>query len=272
MGYNKQKSNHLFVLIDSHCHLHFPDLKEDLNDIVKDAVKAGLIYLVTISTRLSQSSDIQTVMDTYDVVYGTTGVHPCEAYHDDALYDAIIATTNHPKIIGLGETGLDYLHQSVAPLVQQSCFEAHIEAANTLQLPLIVHTREAEQDTLAFLQKSQHQGVLHCFTGSYDMAKKSLDMGFFISFSGILTYTSADDLRTIARKIPKDRVLIETDAPYLVPKAMRVEKNKINQPAFVVSTCQTLADIWGWSFSDTAQQTTRNCLQIFHKLPKPSIF
>ncbi|MEK7654883.1 MAG: TatD family hydrolase [Pseudomonadota bacterium] len=260
------------MLIDSHCHLHFPDLKDDLDDIVKDAVKAGLIYLVTISTRLSQASDIEKVMDAYAVVYGTTGVHPCEAYHDDALYDAIIAAVNHPKIVGLGETGLDYLHQSVDPLVQQSCFEAHIEAANTLQLPLIVHTREAEQDTLALLKKSAHQGVLHCFTGSYDMAKKALDMGFFISFSGILTYTSADDLRAIARKMPKDRVLVETDAPYLVPKAMRAEKNKINQPSFVVSTCQTLADVWGWSFADTAQQTTRNCLQIFHKLPKPSNF
>lgn len=260
------------MLIDSHCHLHFPGLKEDLDDIIKDAMEAGLGYLVTISTRLSQSSEIQTIMDTYDLVYGTTGVHPCDAYHDNALYDAIIATTNHPKIIGLGETGLDYLHQTVDPLVQQSCFEAHIEAANTLQLPLIIHTREAEQDTLEFLKKSQHQGVLHCFTGSYDMAKKALDMGFFISFSGILTYTSADDLRAIARKLPKDRVLVETDAPYLVPKAMRTEKNKINQPAFIVATCQVLADIWGWSFADTTEQTTRNCLQIFDKLPRTDIF
>lgn len=260
------------MLIDSHCHLHFPGLREDLDDIVEDAVASGLIYLVTISTSLSQSSEIQTLMDTYDIIYGTTGVHPCDAYHDTALYDAIIATTNHPKIIGLGETGLDYFHQTVDPLVQQSCFEAHIEAANTLQLPLIVHTREAEEDTLSFLKRSQHQGVLHCFTGSYDMAKKALDMGFFISFSGILTYTSADDLRIIARKIPKDRVLIETDAPYLIPKSMRSGKNKNNHPAFVVATCQTLADVWGWSFADTAMQTTRNCLQIFHKLPKTGIF
>ncbi len=260
------------MLIDSHCHLHFPGLKEDLNDVIKDAVEAGLIYMVTISTHLSQSSEIQTLMDTYDTVYGTTGVHPCDAYHDDALYDAIVATTNHPKIVGLGETGLDYLHQRVDPLVQQSCFEAHIMAANTLQLPLIIHTREAEQDTLALLEKSKYQGVLHCFTGSYDMAKKALDMGFFISFSGILTYTSADDLRAIARKLPKDRVVIETDAPYLVPKTMRNEKNKINQPAFIVSTCQTLANIWGWSFDDTAAQTTRNCLRLFQKLPKTNIF
>jgi TatD DNase family protein len=260
------------MLIDSHCHLHFPGLKEDLDDVVKDAAASGLIYLVTISTHLSQSSEIQTLMDTYDIIYGTTGVHPCDAYYDAALYDAIIATTNHPKIVGLGETGLDYLHQRVDPLVQQSCFEAHIEAANTLQLPLVIHTREAEQDTLAFLKKSKHQGILHCFTGSYDMAKKALDMGFFISFSGILTYTSADELRAIARKLPKDRVVIETDAPYLVPKTMRGEKNKINQPSFIVATCQTLADTWGWSFEETAEQTTRNCLQIFHKLPKTGTF
>lgn len=256
------------MLIDSHCHLHFPGLKEDVDDVVKAAVASRLIYMVTISTHLSQSAEIQALMDAYDIVYGTTGVHPCDAYHDDGLYDAIIATTNHSKIVGLGETGLDYLHQTVDPLVQQSCFEAHIEAANTLKLPLIIHTREAEEDTLSFLKKSQYQGVLHCFTGSYDMARKALDMGFYISFSGILTYTSADDLRSIARKLPKDRVLIETDAPYLVPKVMRAEKNKVNQPAFIVATCHALADVWGWSFNDTAAQTTRNCLRIFDKLPK----
>ena len=260
------------MLIDSHCHLHFPGLREDVDDVVKEALAADVIFSITVSTHLSQSAEIQEVLGTHDSVYGTTGVHPCEAYHDDALYDAIIATTQHPKIVGLGETGLDYLHQTVDPLVQQSSFDTHIQVANALHLPLIVHTREAEQDIFPFLRKSKYQGVMHCFTGSYDLAKKALDLGFFISFSGVLTYTSADELRTMARKIPKDRVLIETDAPYLVPKSVRAKKIQVNQPAFVVATCQVLADLWGWSFLDTAQQTTRNCLRVFDKLPNIDIF
>ena len=178
------------MLIDSHCHLHFPGLKEDLPEVLEEARANHIVYMVTISTHLSQSLEIQTLCDTYDIVYGTTGVHPCDAYHDNALYDAILATTNHPKIIGLGETGLDYLHQTVDPLVQQSSLEAHIEAANTLALPLIIHSREAEQDTLSFLKKSNHKGVLHCFTGTYEMAKKAIDMGFLISFSGIQNFPS----------------------------------------------------------------------------------
>jgi len=256
------------MLIDSHCHLHFPGLKEDLPDVVREAQAANVVFMITISTHLSQSGTIQTISDSYDYIYGTTGIHPCEAYHDNDLYNAILATINHPKIIGLGETGLDYFHQTTDPLVQQSSLETHIEVANTLQLPLVIHSREAEQDTLGFLKKSRYQGVLHCFAGSYEMAKKAVDMGFFISFSGILTYTSTDDLRTTARKLPKDRVIIETDAPYLVPKSMRSQNSKINQPAFVTSTCHALADVWGWSFIDTARQTTQNCLQVFSKLPK----
>ena len=255
------------MIIDSHCHLHFPGLIEQVPQIIKNAEIAGLTYMVTISTILSQAPEIQNLMDTYPQVYGTTGVHPCDAYDDENLYQAIVETAKHHKIVGIGETGLDYFHKKVDPAIQKRCFETQVQVANDLNLPLIIHTREAEADTVAILKQATRPGILHCFTSSYDMAKQALDMGFFISFSGILTYSSANDLRETARQIPKDRVLIETDAPYLLPKSKQTEYKAPNQPAFIRATCQKLSEIWGWSFEDTAHQTTKNCLQVFNKLP-----
>ena len=256
------------MLIDSHCHLHFPGLVEDVKRVIDTAKEASVKYLITISTQLPQVSDIQNLIETYPAVFGTTGVHPCDAYQDAELYDVLLEQAKHPKIVGFGETGLDYFHKTVSESVQQECFEVHIEAANKAGLPLVIHTRDAEADTLGLLKKSRSFGVLHCFTGSYDMAKQALDLGFYISFSGILTYTSAENLREVARKIPKDRVLLETDAPYLVPKGHRSNGYKTNQPAFIRETCEVLANVWQWSVLETAHQTTQNCLRLFQRLPQ----
>lgn len=249
-------------IIDSHCHLNYPDFEDDLEEVIQRAQSEGVQRLITISTKIEQTHEIKSIADAYDCVYGTIGVHPLEAKTYNNLYEDIIAAAQHSKIVGIGETGLDYFYKTVSPDIQKESFYTHIQAANTLDLPLIVHTREAEADTLGFIKEARCPGVLHCFTSSYKMAAQAIDMGFYISFSGILTYSSAQDLREVAKKLPKNRVLIETDAPYLTPKSRRKD-NKRNEPLFVKDVCLELAKIWCMDYNDVAKITTENCLRLF---------
>jgi len=181
----------------------------------------------------------------------------------DTLYEDLNALCNHPKLVGIGETGLDFYYDNVNRSVQQDSFAIHIDVANKHDLPLIVHSRSAEDETIALIKKA-NKGVMHCFTGSYAMAKKALDSGFMISLSGILTFKNAQDLRDIVKKLPLDRLLIETDAPYLTPDPFR--KIKRNEPYYVYYVAQKLAEIKEITFDEVAKQTTDNCMALFSRM------
>lgn len=254
------------MLVDSHCHLNYPEFKGDLDKVIQHAKNEGIQTFLTISTKLEEVKEIQQIADTYDEVFCTVGVHPHEAdkYNLDNLYNSIIDLAKHPKVKGIGETGLDfYYNHSPAPQ-QIEAFNIHIQASIDLNLPLVIHTREADADTLNCLKKHpKAYGVFHCFSGSQELAKAALDLGFYISFSGILTFKKAEDLREIAKFVPLDKILVETDAPFLAPLPHRGQRN---EPAFTKLTALKLAEIKNLSFEEVAFQTTRNFNQLFLKI------
>jgi len=260
------------MLVDSHCHLSFPDYQDDLDAVMARAAAAGVDYMLTISTKLSDFPNVLRVAEAYPNVWCTVGVHPHEAAGEavEANPERLVTLTQHPKVVGIGETGLDYYYEHSPREAQKAAFRAHIAAARVTSLPLIVHSRNAEADTLRILQeemgKGAFSGLIHCFTGTDVLAEGALALGLYISLSGILTFKKADELRETARKIPTERLLVETDSPYLAPMPHR---GKRNEPAYTVETARVAAMLFGLDKSVFAQITTANFFTLFSKATRP---
>lgn len=255
------------TLVDSHCHLDFPALSEDRDAVVARARAAGIGTMLTIGTKLSAFEGVRAVAEAYDGIYCSVGIHPHEAEAEpDVQASQLLAHASHPKVVAFGETGLDYYYEHAPREAQKANFRAHIAAAREANLPVIVHTREADEDTEALLTeemgKGTFTGVLHCFTSGERLARAAVDLGFYISFSGILTFKKTEALKAIAADLPLDRILVETDAPYLAPIPHR---GKTNEPAYVVHTATTLAALRGVDTATIAAQTTANFHRLFSK-------
>ena len=235
------------TIIDSHCHLDFPDFAEDLDGVVERARAAGVERMITIGAKVSKAPGVVAIAERYHDVFFTVGTHPHEAAGEDAEdFDAMRAFARHPKCVGIGEAGLDYHYDSAPRDVAQRVFRGHIALARELDLPLVIHTRDADADMAAILTDEMGQGrfraLLHCFTASRELAETALDLGLMISFSGVVTFKKSEELRAIARDVPLDRILVETDAPYLAPTPHRGRRN---EPAFVVATAGVVAEARG---------------------------
>jgi TatD DNase family protein len=258
-------------VVDSHCHLDFPGLSEDLAQVIARADKAGVRLMLSIGTRVRKFHQILAIAERHAHVFCTVGTHPHNAAEEpDVTADELVRLARHPKVVGIGEAGLDY-HYDHSPRDQQAkSFRIHIEAARETGLPLVIHSREAEADTAATLEEEMAKGVfkplLHCFSSKAELAERGLKLGAYVSFSGILTYKNAEDIRDVARHVPYDRLLVETDAPYLAPVPYR---GKTNEPAFVVKTLEKLAEVKDMTSTDMAVTTSRNFFTLFDKVPKP---
>jgi TatD DNase family protein len=255
------------TLIDSHCHLNYEGLAERQEEVLKNARHRGVAGFLNISTRQREWSEIIEVAEREADVWASVGVHPHEAdAHADLGASALVEAADHPRVIAIGECGLDYYYDKSDRRAQRERFEAHIEAARTTGLPLVVHTREAEDDTSELLENAVRQGgvtgVLHCFTGSAELARKGLDLGFYISLSGIVTFKNAQDLQQTAKWLPADQMLVETDSPFLAPVPHRGQKC---EPAFVVDTARFVAELRGEDPQQLAQATTSNFFRLFKK-------
>src|SRR5713226_1007921 len=256
------------MLIDSHCHLDFPDFSGEIDAVVARAQAAGVGRIVTISTRIKRHADVLAIAERFPEVYCSVGTHPHHAHEElDIGTDELIARTQHPKVVAIGEAGLDYHYDSSPREAQEQGFRRHIAAARATALPLVIHSREADADMAQMLEDETGKGafpaVLHCYTGGPDLAQRAIALGLFISFTGILTFKNSAALRDIAANLPADRILVETDAPYLAPGKHR---GKRNEPAFVIETANVLAEARGVSFDAIARQTTENFFRLFGKV------
>ena len=254
-------------LIDSHCHLNYEGLAERRDEVLANARAAGVTGFLNISTRQGEWNDVIAVAEAHADVWATVGVHPHEAdAHPDLGARALTEAASHPRVIAIGECGLDYFYDKSDRAAQRERFEAHIEAARATGLPLVVHTRDAEDDTATILERAVNaggvRGVLHCFTGSADLAQKALDLGFFISLSGIVTFKNARELQDTAKSVPDDRLLVETDSPFLAPVPHR---GRTCEPAFVADTARFVAGLRGVESEALAEQTTANFFTLFGK-------
>lgn len=254
------------MLIDSHCHLNYASLGDDVPGVLARARAAGVGGFLAISCRQNEWDGVIALADTHPGVWASVGIHPHEAdTHPDTDAATLIAAAAHPRVVGIGETGLDYYYDKSDRDRQKASFRSHIIAARACGLPLIVHTRDAEADTLALLQEPGEgalTGVIHCFTASQAFADAALALGFYISLSGIVTFKNARDLAETARGLPADRLLIETDSPYLAPVPMR---GKTCEPAFVAHTARFLSALRGVSEAELAATTTANFHALFTK-------
>jgi TatD DNase family protein len=256
------------MLVDSHCHLDFPDFSDDLDGIVSRAAASGVGRMVTISTRVRRLNELIAIAERYDNVYCSVGTHPHHADEEDGISaDELVALTDHPKVVALGEAGLDYFYDNGSPEAQARGFRAHIAAARTTGLPLVVHTREADEDCGRILEEEAARGsfaaVLHCYTGGRELALKAISLGLFVGFTGILTFKKSESLRALAAELPADRILVETDSPYLAPGKFR---GKRNEPAYVVEVAKVLAETRGVSLEEISRQTTENFFRLFSKV------
>ncbi|MBN9586449.1 MAG: LuxR family transcriptional regulator [Afipia sp. 62-7] len=259
------------MLVDSHCHLDFPDFAPDLDAIVARAEAAGVGRIVTISTRVRKLDGLLAITDRFPNVYCSVGTHPHQADEEDGITpDELIALTKHPKVVALGEAGLDNHYTDGSPAAQERGFRAHIAAARVTGLPLVIHTREADERCGEILEeeiaKGPFKAVLHCYTGGRELAMKAIGLGLSISFTGILTFRNSQSIRDIAAELPADRIMVETDAPFLAPGKFR---GKRNEPSFVVETAKVLAETRGVSLDDISRQTTENFFRLFDKVPRP---
>jgi TatD DNase family protein len=258
------------LLVDSHCHLDFPDFASDLDAIVTRAEAAGLARIVTISTRVRRHGEVLALTERFENVFCSVGTHPHYAHEElDVTAHDLAERTRHPKVVGIGEVGLDYHYNSSPREAQERGLRRHVAAARSTGLPLIIHCRDADADMARILREEMRAGafpaVLHCFTGGRDLARIGVDLGCYVSFSGILTFKKSDALRAIAAELPADRILVETDAPYLAPQPWR---GKRNEPAYVVETARVLAQCRGVNADEIARQTTENFFRLFAKVPR----
>src|ERR1700689_1730386 len=259
------------MLVDSHCHLDFPDFADDLDGIVARAETAGIGRIVTISTRVRRFDALLAIADKYPKVYCSVGTHPHQADEEDGIpAEELIGLTKHPKVVALGEAGLDYFYQHGSRQAQERGFRAHIAAARATGLPLVIHTRDADEDCGRILEDEMTKGafraVLHCYTGGHELAMKAMALGLSISFTGILTFKKSQALRELAAELPADRIMVETDAPYLAPGKFR---GKRNEPSYVGEIAKVLADARGVSLEEISRQTTENFFRLFSKVPAP---
>jgi TatD DNase family protein len=259
------------MLIDSHCHLDFPDFAAELDGVVLRARQAGVGRLVTISTRVRRHNEVLAITERFADVYCSIGTHPHYAHEElDVSAADLVARTRAEKVVAIGEVGLDYHYDNSPREAQERGFRTHIAAARETGLPLVIHSREADADTARILEEETTKGafkaVLHCFTGGPDLARRAVALGHFVSFTGILTFKNSTALRAIAAELPADRILVETDAPYLAPGRYR---GKRNEPAYVVETAKVLAETRSVSFDEMARQTTDNFFRLFAKVPRP---
>ncbi len=258
------------MLVDSHCHLDFPDFASELDDVVGRACAAGIGRLVTISTRVRKHAQVLAVAEKFDEVFCSVGTHPHNADRElDIDAKALVALTKHPKVVAIGEAGLDYHYNKSPRAAQAQGLRQHIAAARETGLPLVIHSRECDADMAQILEEESGKGafpaVLHCFTGVRDLALRAIALGHYVSFTGILTFKNSENLRRTAAELPADRILVETDAPYLAPQPYR---GKRNEPAYVVETAKVLAVTRGVSPDEIARQTTENFFRLFNKVPR----
>lgn len=255
------------MLIDSHCHLEYEGLAEDQNSVLRRAREAGVSGFLNISTRRNEWERVIATAEREGDVWASVGIHPHEAdAHAKMDMDALLEATEHPRVIGIGETGLDYYYDKSDRAVQKALFRTHIKVARKTGLPLIIHTRDAEADTAAILKEEMEKGafpaLIHCFTASAKFARNVLELGLSISLSGIVTFRNAAELQEVARHLPADRLLVETDAPFLAPVPHR---GKTCEPAFVANTAAFLAELRGEEPEQLAEITTRNFHRLFKK-------
>lgn len=255
------------MLVDSHCHLDFPDFSSELPDVVARAAAAGVSHMVTISTRVRRFPEILAIAERFDAVSCSVGTHPHQAAEElDVTVGELVTLSRHPKVVAIGEVGLDYHYDTSPRAAQEQGFRTHIAASRETGLPLVIHAREADADTAAILEEETAKGafpfLLHCFTAGPELARRALALGGYISFSGVVTFKKSEELRAIAAGVPADRILVETDSPFLAPIPYR---GKRNEPSFVRETAKVLAEARGTTFDDFAAATTRNFYTLFSK-------
>jgi len=258
------------MLIDTHCHLDFPDFAVERDDIVARAHAAGVRQMITISTRVKKFPDILAIAETYPSVFCSVGTHPHNADEElDVTVEELVALSRHPRVVAIGEAGLDYFYDNAPREAQATGLVNHIAAARETGLPLVIHSRSADEDMAAILTEETGKGafpfLLHCFSSGPELARIGVELGGYVSFSGILTFPKSEELREIAKTVPLERMLVETDAPYLAPKPFR---GKRNEPAYVAHTAAVLAETVGVSVEEIARITTENAFRIFSKMPR----
>jgi len=256
------------MLIDTHCHLDFDNFAPELDAVIARALAVGVERMITISTRVKQFDRILAIAEKYASVFCSVGTHPCHAHEEtDIEAEHLLNLATHPKVVAIGEVGLDYHYEKETAALQKRSFLAHIEAARQAQLPLVIHARAADEDMAQILEKETGRGafpfILHCYSSGQRLAEIGLELGGFISFSGIVTFKNAANLRNIAKIVPFDRLLVETDAPYLAPVPFR---GKRNEPAFVRETASFLSELLGLTEQEMASITTKNALRLFSKM------
>lgn len=260
------------MLVDSHCHLDFPDFESERDTIIQRAVDAGVKRMVTICTRVARFEQVRDIAERYEPVFCSVGTHPHNADEElDVTVDRLVQLSQHPKVVAIGEAGLDYYYDNAPRDAQARGFRTHIAAARQSGVPLVIHARDADHDMAAILREETANGefpfVLHCFSSGAELAKTGIELGGYISFSGILTFKRSDELRAIAKDLPRDRLLVETDAPYLAPMPYR---GKRNEPSYVVSTAAVLAETIEMPVETLWQQTTENFFRLFSKAQSPA--
>lgn len=260
------------MLVDSHCHINFDPLAAQVADVLKNAAQQGVGHMLCVAVNLEAFPEVRALAHAHANVFASVGVHPNERDGQDPSIEELLALAQDPRVVAIGETGLDYYRSEGDLTWQQERFRRHIAAAKASGRPLIIHTREAAADTLAILRAERAQdigGVMHCFSEDWAAAQAALDLNFYISFSGIVTFKSAAALREVARRVPADRLLVETDAPYLAPVPHR---GKTNEPAYVRHVAQCLAELRGVSLDELAAQTTDNFFKLFNRAqPVPAL-
>ena len=255
------------MLVDSHCHLDFPELSGELDDVVRRAKLAGVGHMVTICTRIAKFDQIKAIAEAHDNIYCSVGTHPHNADEElDYSAEDIAKLAEHPKCVAIGEAGLDYFYDNAPRAAQAQGLVAHVDAARATQLPLVIHSRDADEDMIRILSEGMEKGaypaLLHCFSSGKELAMRAVEMGMYVSLSGILTFKRSQDIRDIVADVPMDRLLVETDSPYLAPMPHR---GKRNEPAFVAHTAAVLAEVKGVSAEEMARVTTENFFRLFSK-------
>ena len=261
------------MLVDSHCHLDFPEFGGEVDQLIGRAAEAGVGMMVTISTRVRRFPGILAIAEAHENVFCSVGTHPHNAAEEpDITAEQLVRLSEHPKVVAIGEAGLDFHYDKSPRPAQAQGFRTHLAAARETRLTLVIHARSADDEMIAILEEESGKGafpfILHCFSSGRKLAEAGVALGGYVSFSGILTFKNSEDIRAIARTVPRDRLLVETDAPYLAPPPHR---GKRNEPAFVAHTAKVLAETIGVDQREIAEITTDNFFQLFKKVPRPAI-